>query len=402
MANKKQLVLFFIAIGCLAAGTGVHESVFNNYLSDTFHLPASQRGWLEFPREAPGLMVALMTGVLFLLPVTAMGTIGALALCFGMVGLSQFGGNYNAMVLCMVLGSAGMHLIMPVSSTLSITLARENQRGRRLGQTAAIGTAGMLIGSGFVWLGLERNVQQYRIAFMAVAVAAAAGALFYGRMRVPGLNKPRAKMVFRRKFGLYYALELIFGARKQIFITFGPWVLVKVYGLPASDIARLLFIAASIGVLWKPVAGMLIDRFGERRIMVVDGLILALVCIGYGYALFFTGNPRHALILASTCYVLDDLLFSLGTARTVYVSRLASDPQELTSTLSMGVSINHIASMLIPIFAGAMWMIVGYERVFLGAAIMAIGISLVATRVPIHKAVEVPAEEALVEEEAIA
>jgi len=47
-------------------------------------------------------------------------------------------------------------------------------------------------------------------------------------------------------------------------------------------------------------------------------------------------------------------------------------------------------------------MIVGYERVFLGAAIMAIGISLVATRVPIHKAVEVPAEEALVEEEAIA
>lgn len=391
MRSKKQLFLFFVAIACIAAGSGIHESVFNNFLSDTFHLPASQRGLLEFPRETPGLLVALVAGMLFLLPETAMGTVGALIFCFGMVGMSQFGHNYGAMVTCMVLGSVGQHLLMPVGSSVAIALAEPNQRGRRLGQMAAMGTAGMMLGSGFVWLGLGRDAQQYRVAFMAIGVAAAAGGLFYGRMRIPSMNKPKPRLLMRRKFWLYYSLEFIYGARKQIFITFGPWVLVRIYGLPATEIAKLLFIASSLGLIWKPLAGMLIDRFGERRVLVADGLVLCLVCVGYGYAMVLADSAKVALLIASACYILDELLFSLSTARTVYASRLADSSQELTSTLAMGISINHISSMIIPIFAGALWMAVGYERVFLAAAMLALGIAGMSRLLPLRK-VEVPDE----------
>jgi hypothetical protein len=76
------------------------------------------------------------------------------------------------------------------------------------------------------------------------------------------------------------------------------------------------------------------------------------------------------------------MLFALGNARAVYLSRMADSPQELNSSLAMGVSINHIASMTIPVVAGTVWVVWGYERLFFAAALFAVVLSVVATRVP--------------------
>ena len=75
-------------------------------------------------------------------------------------------------------------------------------------------------------------------------------------------------------------------------------------------------------------------------------------------------------------------LHALGNARALYLSRLAPSPQELNSSLAMGVSINHVASMLIPTVAGAIWVGLGYERLFLGAAAFALVLAGVASLVP--------------------
>jgi MFS family permease len=215
-----------------------------------------------------------------------------------------------------------------------------------------------------------------------VAAGGAATALLYAAMHVPHLQQPRPRLVFKKEYTLYYALELFAGARKQIFLTFGPWVLIRMYHLSASRMGALLTTAALIGILVRPAAGMAMDRFGERAVMIADGLALSVVCIGYGYAGGLTSSADHARILASACYVLDNLLFSLGDARTLYLSRLSRSPQEMTSTLAMGVSINHVASMTIPAVAGLVWVRFGYGRVFLAAAALAILIAALATRVP--------------------
>jgi MFS family permease len=191
--------------------------------------------------------------------------------------------------------------------------------------------------------------------------------------------------VFRRKYSLYYVLEFFSGARKQIFITFGPWVLIRVYHQPATDMAGLLMTAALIGIVFKPLAGHAMDRFGEGRIMIVDGVVLSAVCVGYGYAGFLTATPEHARRLACACYVLDNLLFALGDARILYLSRLTNSREETTSTLAMGVSINHVASMTIPAVAGVVWMRFGYEGVFLAGAVLALGLATIATRVPARR-----------------
>ncbi|MFW6304086.1 MAG: MFS transporter [Candidatus Sumerlaeota bacterium] len=175
---------------------------------------------------------------------------------------------------------------------------------------------------------------------------------------------------------------MFFGARKQVFLTFGPWVLIKVYGKEAHDLAQLFIIAALLGLGFKPLAGMAIDRFGERTVLILDGLLLNLVCIGYGFAHHLTSTESAAMVLASTCFVLDNLLFALGTGRAVYVSRLSESPQELTSTLSVSISINHVISMIIPTFAGMLWALFGHESVFAAAAVLALVIAATATFVP--------------------
>lgn len=380
--QKRQLWLFLGAVVCITSGMGVHDSIFNNFLSDTFSLSANARGWLELPRELPGFLVFVTAGALASLPITRVGMVGALAMAAGMLGMSLFGHVYAAMMAMMILASAGMHILQPVGTTVILSLGDERARGKRMGLTGAVDTIGSVLGTGLVWLTFDRVTPPYRAGFVCAGAAVLVAAILYRSMHIPSLHKPRARMVVRGKYWLYYTLELFFGARKQIFITFGPWVLIKVYGTDAASIAGLLMTASLIGIVFKPLAGVAIDRFGERTIMIIDGIVLVFACIGYGYALELTGDPDRARLLASACFILDNLLFALGSCRAIYASRLADDPQDLSSTLAMGVSINHIVSMTIPVAAGALWMGFGYQRVFLCAAFLALGNALFALLVP--------------------
>ena len=384
--RRKQLLLFFGATFAMAAAMGgIHESIFNNFLSDTFNLSAEARGALEFPRELPGFLVIGMSGLLAALPVATMGAVGAATFCLGMIGLALLGGHWSLMVTMMIIGSAGMHLNQPVSASLALGLSDSNRRGKRMGQMGAIQTCGMILGAGIVFLFFDKENTPYRLGFLLAALGGGVAAVLLGSMHVPHLHQRRKRIVLKRKFRVYYLLEFLFGGRKQIFITFGPWVLIKVYGEEASGIAFLLLVAALIGIAFKPLAGMAIDRFGTRKVMMADGLMLACVCIGYGYAMFMTSDRETARLIAATCYVLDSLLFALGTARAVYLSTLTDDSREITSTLATGISINHIASMTIPFFAGAMWTKFGYQRVFLAAAGLAICISICSLLTPRHR-----------------
>ncbi len=379
---KKQLFIFFAAVAAISMGTGIHDSIFNNFLSDTFHLTANTRGWLEFPRELPGFLVVVMSGLLCMLSITRVGSVATLFFATGMVGMGLLGTHLPTMVLMMFTASAGMHLLMPVAGTIVLGLSDEHNRGKRMGQAASVATASSVTGAAIIFFFFDKTHPQYRTGFLSVAVLCLLACLLYSLLNIPHLHQPRSRLIVRKAYRLYYLLELLAGARKQIFLTFGPWVLIKIYGLPATSMAGLLMIASIIGIFFQPLAGMAIDRFGERAIMIVDGLVLIFVCLGYGYAQAVTGTPAMAQHLACGCYILDQLLFSLSNARAVYISRLTDSHQELNSSLSLGVSINHIASMTIPAFAGALWVGFGYERVFLAAAALAALCAFTSTFVP--------------------
>lgn len=370
-SRSRNLLFFILGMFMVSMAGGMFETTFNNYVSDTFALTASARGWLEFPREMPGFLTAIMAGMLFFLPETRIATASAAAIGVGTLGLAAMGGEWGWMLLWVTLWSAGAHLIMPVRASISMDLAEPNRKGRRMGQIAGFMTVAGIAGCTFVWLAMKHWNAGYRLIFTVGGLCALAGAVFFQQMRMPGSHIKRPKFLWDKRYWLYYTLAFLFGARKQIFITFGPWLLVKVFHQPAFIFAQLWIAASVLGVLFQPALGRAIDRFGERAVLVLDSILVFLVCAGYGLA-HLAPDERIALWILYVCFVGDQLLFGMNMARDTYLARVAVKPEHVAPTLSLGITINHAVSMSIPVLGGFAWMRYGPTSVFAGAACVAL------------------------------
>jgi hypothetical protein len=369
----RNLLLFLAGIALLGASGGIMESTFNNYVAhkEFFNLDADARGWLEFPRELPGFLTALFAGLLFFLPETRIAGFSALAIGAGLLGLAWTETSWTFLLIHTTVWSIGAHLIMPVRSSLTMDLADREKKGRRLGQVASTTMAASIAGFAIVWISMKWFSANYRVVFILGALIAFAAAFFLFAMRMPNAHLQRPRFVWQRRYWLYYVLSLLFGARKQIFITFGPWVLIRLYDQSAWIFAQLGIAAAVCGVFFQPWLGKAIDHWGERRVLLADSVLLLFICLGYGYAKHFD-NQTLALWLLYGCYVGDCLLFGVNMARDTYLSKILVRPEHLGPTLSLGVTINHAVSMTIPAIGGLIWMRYGHPSVFAAAAVIAV------------------------------
>jgi hypothetical protein len=91
------------------------------------------------------------------------------------------------------------------------------------------------------------------------------------------------------------------------------------------------------------------------------------------------------LLVAGACFVLDQLLMSVGMARATYLKKIAVQPGDVSQTLMMGVSIDHLFSIIVASVGGLIWVHLGYEYVFLlGAAIACVNL-VSASRVRVRR-----------------
>ena len=382
-----QLITFLAAVAALGVTAGIFHTTFNNYLNDTFAIRADARGMLEFPRELPGFLVALFAGALFFLTETRVAAVAAAVLALGMAGLGLLGGTWAGMLVFMILWSIGGHIEMPMRSAIAMSLGTTSQHGRRMGQASGARTGATVLGCLLVWLVIDYAGANYTLTFLAGAFTALLAALLYLRIGRIGPSPRRAKFVLKRRYWLYYLLCTLFGARKQVFLTFAPWVLVTVFGEPASTFAKLWIVSAVLGMFFQPALGDLIDRWGERRLLMADGLALVLICVAYGFAEGLGLGPRAAWVMYA-CYIADQLLFGVENARSAYLAKIAERAEDISPSLSMGISINHAVSMLVPTLGGYVWVHHGYPWVFVGAAGVAALTTAAASLVPTNLARE--------------
>jgi len=399
-ATSPQLLLYFTAIVFMGAASGCFDTSYNNFLDGVFHITAQGRGMLEFPRELPGFLVAAITGLLAFLPETRVASISALTTFAGMMGLGYVHladtnpGAWHWLVLFTVLWSTGTHLGMPVQASIGMSLAHESKRGRRLGQMGSLGGVGVIIGAGIAWaLSGTRSEPPYWLIFGAGAIMALCAAITFLQIRGVGRQTARPRLIVRRQYWLYYVLCILFGARKQIFITFGPWVLIKVFKQHVATFAKLRIVNSMLTVFTNPFIGSLIDRWGERRVLMVDSFLLMVVCLGYGVSHRF---GSAGVWVAFACFVLDEVMFGFGMARTVYLSKIAEKPEHVTASLGLGVSLDHAVSMTLPTLGGLLWMRYGHPWVFFAGGIIGLLMTIFSSmiRVPRGEApVDIPALE---------
>lgn len=297
--------------------------------------------------------------------------------------------TYSIMVAWLFIYSLGQHLFMPLSSTIGMELAKEGQIGQRLGQLNAVRNFAAIGGSFLVFLGFKFLGFTFHHTFVLAAIAFALAMALMFAMKPEKTQPPTMYLKLHRKYRLFYLLAVFHGSRKQLFMTFGPWVLVTIFHQPTQTMATLLTIGGVIGILFQPFLGRAIDRFGERMVLVSEAVLLALVCFGYGFAksLFPEGV---AFLIACVCFLLDQMSLSFGMARSTYIRKIARQVNDIQPALTVSVTIDHIFSISLALLGGVIWNYFGFQYVFLMGMFIAIGNFFVALQVRVPKSHSTP------------
>jgi MFS family permease len=351
--ERRDLFSFLISHFCTSLNFAMWRSVYNNFLHDEFAVTESQRGKLAAIREVPGLVTALFSagGT-----AVAESTVGAVYILFISLGTLAFvlAGQQWSLIFALLLMSTGVHLLMPIRSSISLSLGKEGAKAKRLGQVGSVGAAAALAGTGFVVLMVEEL--KYNGVFITASVVAAVGMIAMLFVRLEKNEHGRSRFAVKRKYSLYYMLSFLDACRRHIFVTFAPYGLVKIYGVSARTMATLFFINNAASTYTRQMMGRLIDRFGERKMLMLNYSSLILVFLGYAYI--------DCVPLLYVLYCLDNIAFGFSAAMTTYLGKIAPR-EDVTAGLAFGITLNHVSAIALLPTSGYLWGKYGYEMPFL-------------------------------------
>jgi predicted MFS family arabinose efflux permease len=355
-----NLLLLALAVFLLMFGEALYGGVRTNFFVETIGIDERQVLWMEGIREIPGLTLILLSALIMHIPLSRRASASVLVMglsfmCFALVR------SYGALVAMEIAASTGMHSWMPLQGSLGMSLAPRERSGRVLGTLAAVSAMASVCGVGTVALFTRLlpalSLRAYYVGG-GVLIIGAAGLLWRLPTYVGASATPPPRLLMRRRYWLYYVLNFFEGSRKQVLGGFAALVLVQAYGLATHQLSALLLASALLNFLAAPVLGRSLDRLGERTTLGISYGLLVLCCAAYA--------TIHQVWLLALLFICIKLLVVLEMGLSTYVNRIAPR-EELTPTLSAGISINHITSVAVPLLAGALFPIVGYEGIFIGA-----------------------------------
>lgn len=353
---SKNLILLAIAIFLLSLGTGLQNGINTNYMQQ-LGLSNSQVLMQSGIREIPGLILMFLAALIMHLPLKWRAVASVLVMGVGYALYATIH-SWTALVVVSLVASLGFHLWMPLNSALGLGLVNKENSGKVLGTMTAVGALASMAGIGSILI--FSSVFSLRI-FAGIAgglIILAAIVLSRLPKKIGETKKAQPRLLFKRRYWLYYVLLLFEGSRTQVFSAFNIMVLVYNYGLTAFQISILLLVSGMVNFIFAQPMGRLLDKAGERITLTVGYIALSLCFVGYALIdnVWFLG----------VMVIFINLLVTLSMGLSTYVNRIAP-AEELTPTLSTGISVNHISSVGMSFVAGALLTVVGYKALCWGA-----------------------------------
>ncbi|MEL7571116.1 MAG: MFS transporter, partial [Eubacteriaceae bacterium] len=339
---SRDFFIFLIISVLLGIVSAIENTSLANRLYEDLNFTIMQRSLLETPRELPGLLTVVLIGIL-----NGLGDIriSAVANILGGFGLLFFGivpNQFSLVLIFLVIYSTGQHIYMPMASSITMGFARGENFGQSMGRVQGLGSLAIIITSAVLYILYKFFHPTYQSVFIVAACSMIlAGVLFLSIHNNGQKVISEKRFVFRREYKLYYMMSVVNGARKQITLTFVPWLIIDVFKQPVTTITILFFIVCVINIFFKPWFGDLIDKRGERYAMQLEAVVMFAACIGFIFAKTIF-DFKAALIVTGICYVMDKLMESASMARATYVKKLSGDLSEVARTLSMGQSMDHL------------------------------------------------------------
>ena len=362
---------FLLCLLVTGLSYGLYKGMMDNFLAEVVHMGEMDRGITEFFRELPGIALIFILAAFYMLSAETLYKIGAVIMLCGMGMHALLPPTKVLAILAICVYSVGEHIQLAMKSTLSLQYARAGRGGAAQGIQSSTNQIGTLLGYLIIVAAFTMLDSQPYTVFFGLAAILAAVSMFCS-FRLEGKSETdssKRRFYFHKKYTKYYMLEMFYGARKQVFLTFGPYVLILFYGANAAMISMLFAVSAVCCFFAAPVVGRIIDKVGYKAVMVADTLILVIVCFFYGFA-HHIFSMEAAFIVCCVNYVLDSIISLASMAANNYVQDLADSPDETKATISTGVSINHVITIFIALFGGWIWQTLGIETLFLVSAIL--------------------------------
>ena len=374
--RRPEALLILMAVA-LPLAFSVWSALLNNFVVEVIRFDGLDIGLLHTIREIPGFFaVGVISILLFVREQTlALSMLALLGIATAVTACFPF---LSGILTVTLLSSVGFHFFETVNQSLQLQWFSKKEAPSKLGKLMAYGSAATLIAYIFIILGWEKLNLSFNSAYMLAGLSCFALAVI-GYIIFPHFKAPipqTKKMVIRKRYWLYYLLQFMSGARRQIFVVFAGFMMVERFGMDVQQLTTLYLINLILNIALAPLLGRAVARYGERNALAVEYFGLAVVFFAYGGIYLF----GWGILIAASLYILDHLFFALALAIKTYFQKIA-DPQDIAATAAVAFTINHIAAIFLPVSLGFLWLISPF-LVFCTAGTLAICSLVLALLIP--------------------
>ena len=366
--SQRRMYLFLLVLTITtAAGFQGWRTLFNNFSVEVVGINGQQMGILQSIREIPGFLALLVIYLLFLISEHRLAALSVIFLGLG-VGLTGLLPSFAGLVFTTLLMSFGFHYYETLNQSLTLQYFEYSMAPIVLGRLRAVCSAtNIAIGVVIFILAKFLNYTQMFICLGGLVVVGG----FWAIMQDPSdknLPVQHKKMVLRARYWLFYALTFMAGARRQIFMAFAVFLLVKRFNFTVQEVTVLFIINNVLNYFASPLIGKAINRFGERKVLSLEYLALIFIFLTYAFT--------ESKWVAGLMYILDFIFFNFSIAIKSYFQKIAH-PKDIGPSMAVGFTINHIVAVIVPVVGGILWMTDYRIPFFMGAGMSIVSLILV-------------------------
>jgi len=367
---KKNPMYLYLVMLTIASTVGLQAwtTLFNNFAVEVAGLDGDGIGVIQSIREIPGFLALLAIFVIRLIPEHRLSAFSILILGIG-IAVTGFFPSFAGLAMTTLLMSFGFHYYETTNMSLTLQYFDKHASPWVFGKLRSISAASSILVGTFIFF--MAAVLDFTAMYLVIGGLIAAVAL-WGFCRKPagvGMTSQHKRMIFRKRYWLYYFLTFMAGARRQIFMAFAVLLLVQKFNYSVQAVTILFVVNNSINFFLSPLIGRAIIRFGERRVLSLEYASLIAVFLAYA--------ATDSKWVAGGLYILDHIFFNFSMAINTFFQKMG-DPRDVAPTMAVGFTINHIAAVFLPAIGGYLW-IVDYRIPFVAGSVMAL-ISLTAVQ----------------------
>jgi len=357
--NQNMYRFLMVLTICATAGLHVWRTLFDNFAVHVIDLNGSHIGILQSVREIPGFLALLVVYVLFILKEHRLSALSVLILGIG-VAVTGFLPTFYGLLFTTLVMSFGFHYFETTNQSLTLQYFDEKTAPIVFGKLRSMASASNVCSGAMIFiLASFMDYTRLYLLFGILIIAAAAWALTQNPTD-KNMIPQRKKMILRKKYWLFYFLTFMAGARRQIFVAFAVFMLVKKFNFSIQEIAFLFLVNNIINYFLSPFIGICIVRFGERSVLSLEYFSLIIIFISYAMV--------ESKTVVAVLYVADHIFFNFAIAIRTFFQKIA-DPRDIGPSMAVGFTINHIAAVFLPTVGGLLWM-VDYRIPFVGGAVL--------------------------------